>query len=126
MRQTRKKRLQPSRQTRQGRKHKPRGRRGWVYLHPMFPIALTEYKGLMSIVITATPKEKGGRKFKAQIRRSVCNPQEYYKRTYFKIHAKLLRFWRESMRDEMPSPIGTMDSPKWLRLHPETERLTSS
>ena len=117
MKQNVRKRLKPSRQSHQGRKHKPRGNRGWVYLHPMFPISLTKYKGLTGIQLAA--HMKGGGKRISQFRRNMNRPGETARRTWFKLHVKLSRLFRENVRDKLPSPPGTMDSPKWIRLHPE-------
>lgn len=117
MKQNARKRWKLSRLSRQGRKHKPRGNRGWVYLHPMFPISLAKYKGLTAVQMVA--HMKGGGKRVSQFRRNMDYPGETARQTWFKLHFKLVRFFRGDVRSEMPSPPRTKNSPKRLRLHPE-------
>ena len=120
MKQNARKRLKPSRPSRQGRKHKPRGNRGWVYLHPMFPISLTKYKKLPHAMMVF--HLKGGGIFVSQIRRNLDHPQEISSRAWFKLNAKMARFRREAFRDKLPSPPGTQNTQAWLRLYSEMTR----
>ena len=71
----------------------PRSRQGWVLLHPMFPMAISEYRKLVGVELRAELKS-GGRVI-ARMRRDLDHPGETARRTLMKGYKKITRRYRE-------------------------------
>lgn len=71
----------------------PRSRQGWVLLHPMFPMVISEYRKLIGVELRVELKS-GGRAI-ARMRRDLDHPGETARRTLMKGYKKIARRYRE-------------------------------
>lgn len=66
-------------------KNLPRSRQGWVLLHPMFPMAISEYRQLVKLKFGV--KLKSGGRVIVQMRRDLDHPGETARRTRMTLSA---------------------------------------
>ena len=71
----------------------PRSRQGWVLLHPMFPMAISEYRQLVKLEFGV--KLKSGGRVIVRMRRDLDHPGETARRTLMKGYEKIARRYRE-------------------------------
>ena len=93
MKQNARKRLKPSRQSRQMRKHKPRSNHGWVLLRPTLPMSLWTYR-TETVRCALQMKFRKGGSMTIAVRRRYTGPG-YLDDVIDAVRVKSLRFRRE-------------------------------